>query len=735
MTKSISIFCTIGLFAIACGQHRDAGEIQGAKRPDEVTEQRIKAQHRSAAELNASQDKQILFGDLHVHTTFSSDAFMFSLPMMQGEGARPVADACDFARYCSGLDYWSINDHAESLTPERWQHTKDAIRQCNAVAGDPENPDVVAFLGWEWTQVGHTPATHYGHKNVILRDLEEGKVPKRPIFSEGLASRGLRADVPKGQRYIVPLLDFSNRQDYFDLTRFIQENRSAPICATDVHTTELPVDCMEGAATPVELFRKLNEWGHAALVIPHGTTWGIYTPPGSTWDKQLVGEMHDPERQTMIEVYSGHGNSEEYREFRSASWYADKDATCPEPTDGFESCCWRAGEIIRARCDDANSAECEALIEKAKRNFLQSGARGRLSVPGTILEDWKDCGVCRDCFLPSMNYRPGGSAQYITALSDFSDPINPRRFRFGFMASSDNHRARPGTGYKEASRRYQTDAAGPKSDFFDGIVFPKGKDDPTTSTEVVGVDDVIAPQLVDFERQASFFMTGGLAAVHASSRSRTGIWDAFERREVYGTSGPRILLWFDILNGTTGEVPMGSEVQVDQAPRFRVRAVGSFMQKPGCPDGSAQGLPEGRLDHLCRGECYYPSSERHPITRIEVVRIKPQVKADEDILSLIEDPWLVLPCAGDASGCVAEFEDPEQPTSNREYVYYVRAIQAETQAINAGNVRCRYDENGACIEAKPCYGSYRTDVDDDCLAPVEERAWSSPIYVSSAMRQ
>jgi hypothetical protein len=51
------------------------------------------------------------------------------------------------------------------------------------VAGDPASPDTVAFLGWEWTQVGALPDEHYGHKNVVLRDLEPA--PARPIAAQG----------------------------------------------------------------------------------------------------------------------------------------------------------------------------------------------------------------------------------------------------------------------------------------------------------------------------------------------------------------------------------------------------------------------------------------------------------------------------------------------------------------------------------------------------------------------
>ena len=52
--------------------------------------------------------------------------------------------------------------------------------------------------------------------------------------------------------------------------------------------------------------------------------------------------------------------------------------------------------------------------------------------------------------------------------------------------------------------------------------------------------------------------------------------------------------------------------------------------------------------------------------------------------------------------------------------------------MNAGGLRCRFDESGSCVAVNPCWGDYRTPYGDDCLAPNEERAWSSPIFVGSA---
>ena len=156
------------------------------------------------------------------------DAFLKSLPLLQGEGAHPPADACDFARYCSALDFFSINDHAEGLTPAQWGETVESIRQCNAVAGDPASPDMVAFLGWEWTQMGTTPADHYGHKNVIVRGLDDDEIPARPIAAAGYSFDAMRQSGGNAAGLAMTLADFGNRQRYFDFTEKRREVREAP---------------------------------------------------------------------------------------------------------------------------------------------------------------------------------------------------------------------------------------------------------------------------------------------------------------------------------------------------------------------------------------------------------------------------------------------------------------------------------------------------------------------------
>jgi hypothetical protein len=710
------------------GAHEGKGEPVATQRPAAAIAAERKALAEAATGVGVWKPKQILFGDLHVHTTFSLDAFLFSIPPIGSEGAHPPADACDFARHCSALDFWSINDHAEGITPAYWRETAEAIRECNALAGDPANPDTVAFLGWEWTQVGNTPADHYGHKNVVLRETEDGRIPRRPIA----AVRGGFAAAPRIYgRGLFALLAGGRMHDF---ARYSTEREAVPLCDPDARVHELPNDCLESADTPEQLFRKLREWGFDALVIPHGTTWGFYTPPGSSWDKQLAGAQHDPELQRLLEVYSGHGDSEVYRSWREVEFDADGKAVCPEARPDYLPMCVRAGQIIRARCEAAGESaeECARRETEARAYAAAAGVAAHRTVPGARGADWLDAGQCRDCAEPAYHYRPKSSAQYMLALGNFGDPeADPRRFRFGFMASSDNHYARPGTGYKEVHRRGFTESLGGAQAARGPIarMLQPPPEEPVAEARPFTFDTP-GFQVFETERQASFLTTGGLVAVHADGRSRDAIWDALGRKEVYGTTGQRTLLWFELLNppGSRGRtLPMGGEIAMAEDPIFEVRAVGSFEQQPGCPETSLSALGTDELERLCKGECYHPGDRRRVVTRIEVVKIRPQVKAGEDVGPLIEDPWRTKLCEPSASGCIGHFPDPDFASEGRDAVYYARVFEAPIQAINGDNLRCERNAAGECTQVTLCPGP---DGDaDQCLGEKEPRAWSSPIFV------
>ena len=110
------LFLLISLFFNWFGKHPDSGNIDNQSAP-----------FHSSQNIEVSDEKRILFGDLHVHTTYSLDAFLGSLPILEGEGVHPVADACNFSRFCANLDFFSVTDHAEFLTRREWEDTIESL--------------------------------------------------------------------------------------------------------------------------------------------------------------------------------------------------------------------------------------------------------------------------------------------------------------------------------------------------------------------------------------------------------------------------------------------------------------------------------------------------------------------------------------------------------------------------------------------------------------------------------
>ena len=712
--KPLPQILLISLFLIGCGSDVSPGKIEATPRTSEsIYQQDLKflATKNNLFE-EMSDTSQILFGDLHVHTTYSIDAFTLELPMMGLQGIHDSAMACDFARYCANLDFFSFNDHAESLTPDHWREQKDVVMQCNVSNGDPVTNDLVVFPGWEWTQIGTTPENHWGHRNVIFKDIQD--LPARPIGSR-TPETGLGIFDTTQQAVAARWLDPLNFKRYSDLGWLLNTVRNIPFCDEGISSLDLPLDCYEYARTPRELFSKLDEWQTDSIVIPHGQTWGFHVPIGTSWNNRLNNQGHDSDKQILLEVMSGHGNSEEFRNITSANFLLDGTMSCPEPTDNFLPCCWQAGEIQKKRCDGLSDSECTARVELAKKYALAGGPYTNMVFPEADPEEWLNCDQCTDCFKPAFNYRPNQSAQYALAISNFdTEGSNPQRYNFGFIASTDDHTARPGTGYKQYDRRKMTFAMGPKSKMWEY----KYKAEDPNFPELPRIEP--GESQPDSERVSSFVYPGGILAVHSQGRGKDQIWSALKNKNVYGTSGPKILLWFDLLNSPLGIVPMGSDITMSQNPKFIVRAAGSFKQKEGCPIESIDSLSAQRLEYLCAGECYNPSNERHIIEQIEIIKITPQSYPGEAVSPLIQDAWKTISCSGQ-SECVVEFEDENY---SRDSVHYVRAIQEETPAINGAKF------SAGSEDFELCKGSFRTDLEDDCLSNINERAWSSPIYLN-----
>ncbi|MEE2777371.1 MAG: DUF3604 domain-containing protein [Acidobacteriota bacterium] len=211
----------------------------------------------------------------------------------------------------------------------------------------------------------------------------------------------------------------------------------------------------------------------------------------------------------------------------------------------------------------------------------------------------------------------------------------------------------------------------------------------------------------------------GLAGVWAEENTREAIFQAFRRKETFSTSGPRIRVRFfgggafetadldsdDFLTRAYAEaVPMGGELDaadVGATPSFAVWALRDALAAPLdrvqiIKGWSSDGATDERVyDVACSdGAAVDPDTHRCPDNGASV------------------DLATCEPSGGGADELKATWSDPDFDPSLRAF-YYVRVLE---------NPTCRWSTWDALQEG--------VEPRRDVQATLQERAWSSPIWVN-----
>ncbi|WP_279246275.1 DUF3604 domain-containing protein [Candidatus Litorirhabdus singularis] len=277
--------------------------------------------------------------------------------------------------------------------------------------------------------------------------------------------------------------------------------------------------------------------------------------------------------------------------------------------------------------------------------------------------------------------------------------VNP--YKYGVIASTDTHLGTPGAAVED--------------DFLGhgGAGVPAG--------------DRMPPGLPD----KLDYSPGGLAVVWAEQNDRDSLFDAMQRRETYGTSGPRIITRFFggwsypedicqssefVTRGYADGVPMGG----DLPPRSAASPVFAVSAQADAGVAGAEGMPLQRIQ-IIKG---WLDSGGQPREQVYDVVGSANNGASVDTTSCATSG------TGHATLC-AVWSDPDFD-ADADAWYYSRVIE---------NPSCRWSQRICVANGVDC-GDPRTighGLEECCAADhrpvIQERAWSSPIWYRASNGQ
>jgi hypothetical protein len=486
----------------------------------------------------ANPERNAYFGDLHVHTEYSFDAFTFG----------SLATPRDAYRYAKGaaiphpagydiqltrpLDFYAVTDHAMFLgvaseaADTRSELSRLPVAEVLHDFNAPDNRGLASLA---------PRATAFGtFVPGLIQEILGGRVDREMV--DDISRSAWRDTIEAADEAYIPgrFTTFaayeytSSTDDRGNLHRNVifrgtDELPALPFSRLNSQNPEGLWDWMDG----------LRARGIESLAIPHnsnGSNGAMFKR--EDWAGDPIDSGYAAQRmrnEPLVEVTQIKGTSE----------------THPLLSDTDE---WAGFEIMPFRI-------ASKLPSKAEGSYVREAYRSGLEIAA------------------------GGA-------------LNP--YKFGLIGSTDTHLG-GGADLEEAfyskaglldgtPERRGSVPAGPVLGTFVGIM---------DSDLVKEVDDTTYLALNVFE----YWGASGLAAVWAEENTREAIYEAFRRKETFATSGPRIKIRFfagyeleesllatpdRVARGYANGVSMGSDLEADgsRAPRFWVSAMADPASAP-----------------------------------------------------------------------------------------------------------------------------------------------------------
>lgn len=662
-----------GFLVTGCSSSEDSGTDLTTALPNARRAQIFETDYATISTRAApNPERAAFFGDLHVHTTYSFDAYAF------GTTATP-SDAYRYARgeairHPAGfqmqlrepLDFYAVTDHGFFLGVVReaadrgTELSKKPFAEPIHGLNDPENMTQTSML--------RRIKTFSGFAGSIVAAVESGEVSTsellavtRSAWAETIDAADRWNDPGRFTTFVAYEYTTSS-DDFGNLHRNVIFRDSAKVPAT-------PFSRMH-SRNPEDLWDwmdKLREDGVESLAIPHnsnGSNGQMFklvdwagNPLDDTYGQRRI--RNEP----IVEITQIKGTSETHPSLSNTDEWA-----------GFEITPYRVATMLQ-------SEPKGSYVREALRNGLALEARG--------ITNPFDLGFV------------GASDTHTGATSD--DESNYFS-KLGLLDGNAPQRASVPLGFLEST----------------ALRFGA----PDLVTEIDGSNYLNVA--------TATYGASGLTGVWAEENTRAAIYDSFRRRETFATSGPRIQVRFfasqefgdpslslKSSEGVAGEaesavarayavgVPMGGKLVLKAdapPPRFLIQAIrdpkSAALARLQVVKGWAEGGEtfEQVYDVACSdGMEVDPATHRCPDNGA-------QVNLDD--------------CSVTLDRGAGEFEalwvDPDFVASHRAF-YYVRVLE---------NPTCRWSTWDAVREG--------VEPRSDLPKTIQERAWSSPIGVVPA---